>query len=111
VSLDIEFVKKLIVTEIQYVKTVTALARSLHVPERTLRRQFAHYEGLGISKFMVKARADRAKGLLLNSGMTCKEILLSVGFSRVDVGSRAFKISTGLTMKEYRHQGRARMGK
>jgi two-component system response regulator YesN len=88
--------------EISQVKTVVELARILRIDERALRREFKKREGMTLSKYITHVRIERARSLLLHSEMSCKEILLSVGFSRVEVGIRAFKRVTGVTMEQYR---------
>lgn len=92
--------------EISQVRAIAKLARTLGVSERALRREFKNREGLTLSKYRTQVRIKRAKDLLLRSEMSCKEILLSVGFSHADVGARAFKRYAGLTMKQYRSEAR-----
>jgi AraC-like DNA-binding protein len=50
---------------------------------------------------MTHLRVERAKKLLLNSNLDCKEICYLVGFSSQVVGAHVFKRLTGITMKEH----------
>jgi len=96
--------------EVSRVKAIVKLARTLGVSERALRREFKKREGMSLSKYRTQIRIERAKDLLSHSEMSCKEILLSVGFNRVEAGVRAFRRYTGLTMRQYRSVARRTKG-
>ena len=105
-SLDMTRVKTLVWTTLRGTRRIGDIADRLHVSQETLRKAFRRAEGVPLSTFIARARVEQAKRLLLDSELRCFEICYQVGYSREDVGARAFKRITGMTMLEYRRIGR-----
>jgi transcriptional regulator GlxA family with amidase domain len=101
-ALDAERIKKVLEERLAEVRTIADLARILTVAPRTLKRLFDDHEGTTLAKYIAQLRVDRAKGLLLNSDLECKEISYLLGFSSQNVGAHVFKRLTGYNMQRYR---------
>lgn len=89
-------------TKILRIERISDLARALGVSERSLREEFKQHERVTLSQARTKQRITRVKQLLVRSNLSCKEIILSVGYSRAEVGARAFKRFVGTTMGKFR---------
>lgn len=82
-----------------------ALARSLHLSERTLQRRLAE-EGCSYQQLLADTRRQLAEQHLREGRLPAAEIALLLGYSEPSVFFRAFRQWTGLTPGEYRaHRG------
>ncbi|TQV71039.1 AraC family transcriptional regulator [Aliikangiella marina] len=77
------------------------VAEKLHLTSRTLRRKLVT-EGASFQKIKDHIRRDLAINLLSNRKTSVSQISQQLGFSEPAAFSRAFKLWTGLSPKEYR---------
>jgi AraC-like DNA-binding protein len=105
-NFDTSRVKSLVWTTLRGTRRIGDIADRLHISQETLRKAFRREEGIPLSTFIARARVEQAKRLLVDSELRCFEICYQVGYSREDVGARAFKRATGMTMLQYRRSGR-----
>jgi len=68
-------------------------------------RQFKASLGLSPHQFMLRARVERAKGLLAGSSRSLADIGLATGFANQSHFTTAFRRLVGVTPKRYRDQG------
>ena len=81
--------------------TAAALARTLHVSERTLHRQLAE-EGAALQALKDAVRRDLAVDALTRTSRAVKQVALAVGFRNEKSFSRAFRGWTGQSPAAYR---------
>lgn len=108
--MDIEEVKAAISLGIGRIAEADDLARLFEVQPNVLKSAFLHSEKITLTRHILNTRIARAKELLSQSDLECRTICYLVGFSRLDVGLRAFKRETGLSMGQYREEARALSG-
>lgn len=99
---DIEFVKRVIRVHCAEIRSIKDAARFTNYSAETIRRDFVRSEHMPLSEYITRIRVEMAKRLLETTEMSCQKTCEAVGFSRADVGARAFKKFTGNTMKGYR---------
>ena len=90
--------------EILRIGKISDLAKALGVSERAFRDEFERLEKTPPSQYRAAMRINIAKQLLAESDLSCKLILISIGFTRAEVGARAFKRLVGMTMSEFRRR-------
>jgi AraC-like DNA-binding protein len=78
-----------------------AIARSLGISVRSLRRRFAA-EGTSYKTVVNEARATVAKELLRNNELTIQQAAFEMGFTATSTFHRAFKRWTGMTPLHFR---------
>jgi transcriptional regulator GlxA family with amidase domain len=105
-SIDHLSVKKVVSEQLQRIETFSDLARLLGSSPDVLRKEFERREGITLWTYVEGVRLERAKKLLIESNLECKEICLEIGFTREEFESRFFKRATGLSMTEFRRKGR-----
>ncbi|MCE2028893.1 AraC family transcriptional regulator [Sessilibacter corallicola] len=81
--------------------TMTSVANSLLMTERTLRRRLLE-EGLSFKQMKKKARERRAQYFLKYTKLSVTEISYELGFSEPSAFCRAFRSWTGKTPAEYK---------
>ncbi|ANN65670.1 AraC family transcriptional regulator [Bordetella bronchialis] len=86
-----------------------AIAASLHVSERTLRRRLAD-SGDSYADLLCAERRTRALSLVAHSSRTLQQIARECGFSDVRSLQRAFKRWTGVSPTAFRGQAGTRQG-
>ena len=101
---DIELVKLFIRTSFSRIKTIDDIAKVFHVSQETLRKDFVRQQGVRLSVYVSNTRVEEMKQLLTATTQPCNKICLGVGFSREEVGERAFKRKVGMTMSEFRKE-------
>ncbi|KKI92397.1 hypothetical protein WQ54_09490 [Bacillus sp. SA1-12] len=79
------------------------LAASVYLNPDYLSRLFKKETGISISDYLIQARMNIAKELLLKTDMSVKEIALEVGYSNFSHFSKIFKKSMNVNPKEFRH--------
>ena len=82
-------------------RSLTEIARELHVSPRTLKRQLSEH-GLTFSALSVEARRDKALLLLRSSTLPVAEISERLGYSTTTGFTRAFQSWTRLSPSAYR---------
>ncbi len=85
--------------------SAAALARSLHMSERTLRRKL-EVEGLNLRALVDDERREAALRLLQDEHTSTEQVAAQLGFSAAQAFHRAFRRWTGHTVQAYRSQAR-----
>lgn len=81
--------------------TVAAIAKALHVSQRSLHRNLQS-EGTSFRELLEQLRHERAAALLSNPSCSVAEVGFLLGFSELSSFSRAFKRWAGLSPIEFR---------
>lgn len=66
------------------------------------RRMFKNYTGLSPRQYCLQLKIMRAKGLLLSTDLSIKEISFQLGFESIHYFSRMFKLKTGVSPSDFR---------
>lgn len=82
--------------------TLTGLSRKLNISSGYFSRLFKEEIGIPFKNYLIGIRMDRAKELLLKSGMAVSEAALEVGYSDPNYFSEAFRRYEGMSPSEYR---------
>jgi|WetSurMetagenome_2_1015567.scaffolds.fasta_scaffold185390_2 transcriptional regulator GlxA family with amidase domain len=101
-SIQTVVVKRWIQENLRTIRTIDDIAAVFGVSPETLRKSFVRDERTSLSDFVITERVERAKDLLVSTRLRCFEIAFDAGFSREDVGARAFRRLTGETMEHFR---------
>lgn len=89
--------------------TLDQLAGLVHINASYLSRLFKSATGVSLSNFILKARVEKAKFLLLDDkNKPIKHIAEEVGFINIHHFSNTFKKIEGITPANYRAQGKGR---
>jgi len=99
---DLGRVERMILGQMNRIRSIGDLAVLLGASPETLRKDFSRGKGMPLSDYLTFERVAKAKELLRSTNLNCKEICYEVGFSREDVGAHVFKRLTGITMTQYR---------
>lgn len=78
------------------------IASELGVSYSLLRRIFPRYMGMSMSQYRIRQRVDRARGLLMDSTWSLKEIARHLGYPDAMTFSRQFRLVAGLTPAQFR---------
>jgi AraC-like DNA-binding protein len=78
------------------------MARVLGVSREHMARNFRCHVGMTISEFIRSVRIDRTKELLTDPSLCLSNVALRSGFYDQSHMSRAFKLATGMTPRQYR---------
>lgn len=84
----------------------TKVALEIGLGYSLYRKKFKEFTCLSPRQYQILLRINRAKGLLLTTGMTLLEIADDLGFESNDYFYRIFKKKVGLTPSEYRKKNR-----
>lgn len=84
---------------------IAELAEALQVSREHLSRVFLEQTGMSPSEYLCKSRMRLACDLLLQSGLSCKEIAARVGFNDHSSFSRAFRQVVGMSPRALRENG------
>ncbi|MGY0523040.1 helix-turn-helix domain-containing protein, partial [Pseudomonas aeruginosa] len=71
--------------------TIERMGREAGLAERTLKRRFQQATRLSPNLYVQKVRIDKAKKLLLASGLSVKAIAYEVGYENVSFFVRLFR--------------------
>lgn len=85
-------------------RTLKDVAACFGASSETVRREFFRTMRIHVHEFIVTAKVEKMKELLLDTKRRCFEICFDVGFRREDTGAKVFKRFTGMSMEEYRKQ-------
>lgn len=86
--------------------TVDELARVCEIGRRQLTRAFKVATGRTIGEYVTEARMVKAKSLLIETGLSQKEIAYRLGFSGPSSFCVAFGKSVGTTPKQFRSENK-----
>jgi AraC-like DNA-binding protein len=81
--------------------TVTAVARRLEIPSRTLQRRLSERR-TSVAQLLDEVRADAARSWLADPTVSIAEITFGLGFAEVSAFHRAFVRWTGTTPGQFR---------
>lgn len=84
--------------------TVDTIARSLHMSYGHLARTYKKQTGNTILERLNQIRIEKSKEYLLNTDYSIKELSFKAGFESQFYFSRLFRLKTGMTPSEFRHQ-------
>ena len=101
-SLHIYRCKNYILTHLHQKLTVQELAEYLKLNADYLSNLFRKYEGITISRFVLREKIRQIKRMLIYSEYTCGEIAAFFGFSSQSHLGTLFRRETGCTPAEYR---------
>ncbi len=82
--------------------TLPKIADIAFMSDTYFSKLFKKYMGMGVQKYIIKIRMEKACKLLKNPFLTIKEISRMVGFSNSNYFSKAFKRKYSLLPSEYR---------
>lgn len=82
--------------------TIARMGREVGLSERTLKRRFQQATRLSPTLYLQKVRIDKAKKLLLASGLSVKAIAYEVGYENVSFFVRLFRTQVGQTPAAWR---------
>ena len=80
---------------------LSALAIAIHVSKTYLSIRFKKEIGCSFSEYLVRFRINKAKELLLNNNISCKEAAINVGYTDYVQFSKMFKKYTGETPSSF----------
>ncbi len=83
-------------------KSLEDMLESFPISKDHLIRLFRRYMGMTPGEYLIRTRIDHAKGLLLITSDSMKEIAYHLGYSDQFVFSRQFKTRTGVSPREFR---------
>ncbi|RED52609.1 response regulator transcription factor [Cohnella lupini] len=82
--------------------SLTALSEIVHLTPFYLSRLYKVKTGANLIDYIIAARIDKAKELLIGSSLKIGEIAVRVGYESASYFGRFFKNATGLTPQQYR---------
>ena len=85
------------------IKVADVVAR-VPVSERSLERRFRKSRGRTIGKEIVRLRIERVKRLLVETGMSVKQVATASGFANTRRLCEAFRLAEGISPGAYRRQ-------
>jgi AraC-like DNA-binding protein len=100
----IEEAKFLFRESIQDPDKIEKVLKKLPVSYSKLRKDFKTHTGQSPNQYMLNLRLDKAKELLVNTGLSISEIAYQTGFDSVSYLSKIFKKKIKLSPKSYRQQ-------
>jgi AraC family transcriptional regulator len=83
------------------------ISDKLQMPYEKISRIFSKVTGHTLEKYLIMLKIERAKELMINNEFTLSEIAYMMGYSSVQYLSNQFKKVTGITVSEFRENGRA----
>lgn len=89
-------------TEPEVSRTVDELAKDMGMSRSGFQHLYKRVFGVSVIEDMIRGRLERAKGLLLSTALTVKEISERCGYASEYVFMRQFKARFGKTPTEYR---------
>ncbi len=92
--------QELIETRLDESWTITRLARTVSLNEKSLKSGFRTHVGHSIHAYLIKVRMEAAASMLAE-GQSVTEVALATGFSNLSHFSKTFRRTTGLSPREY----------
>ena len=87
---------------------ISEIAESLYLSKSYLQKIYKSYFNKSIIEEMIEFRIEKAKGLLLQTGMTVTEISRECGYSSYNYFVRQFKLAEGVSPSEFREREAAK---
>lgn len=84
--------------------SVSELAASVNVGDRSFRRNFRALTGQSVKAYILDLRIQTAKELLRTSDLTIEQIATEVGYRSLAAFSRSFKKKLGMSPNKYRER-------
>ncbi len=106
-----ERARSLIAERFAQLENFGEVADALDISEDYLRHSFKDQFGISMVQWLTTVRLERGKELLVHSPLRLFEVARDCGFSSQQYFTRVFKMATGMTPAQYRHENQARMGK
>ena len=78
------------------------LAAQMNLGYETLRKQFKSAVGLSIGQYSIRVRVNRAKSLLLRSGLPLETLAVQLGYPDYFSFCKQFKQHTGVSPAQFR---------
>ena len=78
------------------------LARTFGVCETQLKKFFRAFYGIPVRAFIIRQRIEEAMKMLLNPGLSIKEIASKLGYNELSNFSSDFRSFTGHSPRKYR---------
>ncbi len=94
-------IKKYVSENLSKQITIEMLSDYLHYSRSYITSQFRHTTGESISKYIARARIDRAKQLIVSGKWTLSQVAEMTGFSSLPYFSKCFKAAAGLSPSRY----------
>lgn len=91
--------------------SIGEMARGFGLSETSLKRKFKKATGLSPIQYLQEVRVEKAKKLLLSTGMSIQEITHAVGYENTSFFIRLFKRLTGVTPAQYRSHSNLDLGR
>ncbi|MDF2189529.1 AraC family transcriptional regulator [Paraflavitalea sp. CAU 1676] len=85
--------------------TVMELSHTIGLNDFKLKRRFKQMYGVTIFEFLLEARMEKAKGLLLETNMTVHAVAISVGYKNISSFTVAFKKKYGVLPSTMQRSG------
>lgn len=82
------------------------LSKKLHKDYSLLSKTFSHTQGETIEKYFIKLKIEKVKELIQMQRLSFSEIAYQLGYNSISHLSGQFKAATGLTMSQYRDNGK-----
>jgi len=82
------------------------ISDKLQIPYEKISRIFSRVTGHTLEKYLIMLKVERAKELMINNEFSLSEIAYMMGYSSVQYLSNQFKKVTGLTITEFRENGK-----
>ena len=98
----IDFIKNYIHEHIDSDLSLNTLSQTVYLNSTYFSRLFKNATGVTLTEYLLQARIDAAKKLLLKPGKKIQDIALAVGIDSPTYFARIFKKATGYTPQEYR---------
>lgn len=84
--------------------TLASLAERFSLNAQYISQLFRNEIGVGFHAYLTNVRVEKAKKLLLTTGLAISEISAQCGFSDYRVFTKVFKKSEGITPSQYRRE-------
>lgn len=78
------------------------VSREAQMGYSKFRKLFREYTGFAPAQYFLQLKMERAKGYLLNTTLSCKEIAYRLGFDSSSYFNKMFRIHQGMTPLEFR---------
>ncbi len=99
---SVKYVQQYILNHISEDLSLTRLADLVYLNPSYLSRLFKQVTGMNVSEYLVEARIEKSKALLIQTDLKVHELAAAIGFESPTYFGRIFKKATNMTPQEYR---------